>query len=80
MVIRAVTRATRALNRKGRKERKDNLFILCYRTNPSFAFFASFAVNPRCRKEHCSDAKRQARPCGTFREAWMAIDLRPPQA
>jgi len=61
IVIRAVTRSTGALNRKGRKERKDNLFILCYPTDPSFAFFATFAVNPRCRKGHCSGVKRQAR-------------------
>jgi len=52
-------RAKRALNRKGRKERKDNLFTLCYPTDPSFAFFASFAVDPRCRKGHRSGAKRQ---------------------
>jgi hypothetical protein len=48
----------RALNRKGRK---DDLFALCYPTNPSFAFFATFAVNPRCRKGHGPGAKRQTR-------------------
>ena len=48
-------RAVRVNNPRGRRGDHPT----CYPTNSSFAFFATFAVNPRCRKGHRSGAKRQ---------------------